>query len=99
MRHICKTSYGSSESVFKNTLHAPDLAFNLISINRFDKAGFRIIFGEGQVCFQDPDGRDMMCGTGDKGMYLLEAFGNINEPTTLVARSQTQPTILEVWHH
>ena len=48
---VCKMDYGSSELVFENALHAPDLTSNLISINRFDQAGFNITFGGGCVHF------------------------------------------------
>ena len=50
---ICKTAHKTSELIFKNVLHAPELVSNLILINCFDKARFNVIFGGGQVQFQD----------------------------------------------
>lgn len=49
VKRVCWTAQGSSELIFKNVLHAPDLVSNLISINCFNKAGFQITFGGGQV--------------------------------------------------
>lgn len=98
VRKTCNTPSGSSELVFKNALHAPDLASNLISINKFDKAGFNVIFGGGQVRFQDPSGREVLCGKGTGGMYLLGTLADAECTAAMVARSQMKPTTLEVWH-
>lgn len=98
VKKICHTAHGLSELVFKNALHAPDLASNLISITKFDKAGFSVIFGAGHVRFLDPRGREVLCGAGNEGMYLLNSLREVKKPTALIARSQMRPTTLEVWH-
>lgn len=98
MKKICKTAAGTSELIFKNALHAPDLSSNLISINRFDKAGFNVVFGGGQVRFRDPNSREVLCGTGAGGMYLLSSPEVLDGPTVMTARSLTKPTTLDVWH-
>lgn len=98
VRKICKTTNGVAELVFKNALHAPDLTSNLISINKFDQAGFNVTFGGGVVRFQDPSGREVMCGKGTSGMYLLSTFSGTGAPSAMIAKSQLKPTSLEVWH-
>ena len=81
VRKICKTAYGLSELVFRNALHAPNLTSNLISINKFDQAGFRVIFGGGVICFQDTNGREVLNGKGMGGMYLLSALDGSDTPS------------------
>ena len=71
MRKTCQTDQGTSKLIFRDALHAPDLSSNLISINRFDRAGFNMVFGNGQVQFRDPAGKRILSGTGKNGMYLL----------------------------
>ena len=98
VKRTCTTAQGSSALVFRNALHAPGLTSNLISINKFDQAGFNVIFGGGYVCFQDPMGREVLRGKGTGGMYLLSKLGGSNSPKALVARSQIKPANLEIWH-
>ena len=95
VRKICKTADGTLELIFKDALHAPDLSSNLISINCFNKAGFNMVFGGGQVHFRDPNGREVLCGTGVGLLSLLEV---LDGPTVMMARSLTKLTTLDVWH-
>ena len=87
---------GTSVLIFKNALHAPELASNLISINKFDKASFRIVFSGGKVHFYDPSGREVLRGIGTGGMYLLGTLNKVNTPSARMARSQSHPVPLEV---
>ncbi|KAG5717994.1 hypothetical protein E4T56_gene1712 [Termitomyces sp. T112] len=57
-----QTNQGISELVFCNTLHTPDLAANLISVGRFNKEGFSIMFAKGKVVFCDPDEKEVLTG-------------------------------------
>lgn len=93
-----QTTEGTFELVFRNALHAPDLLSNLISINRFDKAGFKVVFGGGYVRFNDSTGKEVLRGTGTGGMYLLSSLGPLDRPAAMTARSLAKPTTLEVWH-
>ena len=38
---------GKTKTIFKNAIHAPEMAFTLISISRLDKAGYSITFNKG----------------------------------------------------
>lgn len=89
---------GLSELVFRNALHVPNLASNLISRNKFNKAGFSITFAGGQVKFQDPSSQDVLCGVDNGGMYLLGSLGGTNTPSAMTARSQMKPTTIKTWH-
>ena len=60
VKKVCQMDQGSSELIFENALYTPGLASNLISITKFDRASFSVIFGRGQVCFQDPNRREVM---------------------------------------
>lgn len=87
VKKICMTTYGTSELVFCNALHTLDLTFNLISINKFDQAGFNIVFGRGTVCFYDPAGKKVLCGKGASRMYLLGELCGSDKMSALITRS------------
>ncbi|KAH0590739.1 hypothetical protein H2248_000865 [Termitomyces sp. 'cryptogamus'] len=48
-----------------------------------------------KICKTDPSGREVLCGTGTDGMYLLGTLRDTDSPLTMVARSQVRPTTLE----
>ena len=60
VKRTVKTRHGTSELVFKRALHTPDLAANLISVGKFDEAGFSATFAAGQVTFKDTNGREVL---------------------------------------
>jgi hypothetical protein len=45
---------GKMKTVFKNAIHAPDMAFTLISISRLDKAGYSVTFKKGMCIVKNP---------------------------------------------
>jgi len=56
---------------FQNALHTPDFAANLISVSRFDTAGFQVIFNHGDATFIDPRGHTFISAARINGMYCL----------------------------
>ncbi|KAG5730746.1 hypothetical protein E4T56_gene3474 [Termitomyces sp. T112] len=72
VRRTVRTENGRAELVFRDALHTPDLLANLVSIGKFDRAGFSVIFAHGKAIFSDPDGRVVLVGKGTRGMYLLD---------------------------
>ncbi|KAF5375887.1 hypothetical protein D9615_008209 [Tricholomella constricta] len=89
-----------SHLLFKSALHTPSLAANLVSIARFDAAGYSITFSSGRANFTDPQGRVFMVGTGTNGLYKLEIthVAGVQPTHAMVARSQSTAVEMDVWH-
>ena len=79
---------------FNNALHTPDFAANLISVGRFDAAGFRVVFNEAEATFFDPNGHIFISAPRLNGMYSLSTC----EPVAMPARSHEHPTNIDLWH-
>ncbi len=58
---------------FKNVLHSPSLATNLISVSALDKAGLSTVFSTGHAIVRDRSGKEIFAGHGSEGMYILDA--------------------------
>src|ERR1700761_939911 len=59
---------------FKNALHAPSLAANLISVSQLDVAGYYSTFGGGNVDICEGSyGQTILNGRGSAEMYVIEA--------------------------
>ncbi|KAK0221148.1 hypothetical protein EDD85DRAFT_739602, partial [Armillaria nabsnona] len=58
---------------FKNTLHSPSLAANLISVSTLDKAGLSTVFSNGRAAVHNRSGKEVFIGQGSDGMYVLDA--------------------------
>ncbi len=76
---------------------------NLISISAFDKAGLITTFGGGQGVIHKKDGKIVLAGRGEKGMYVVDVIENEevgrNVPDNPLAMSSlSNPTSLEQWH-
>lgn len=88
----------STTFTFSNALHTPDFAANLISVSKFDDAGFNIHFGGGKARFIDPDGNEILEVSKRNGMYIFEEVdappGDIATP----AKSHEKPTTIDQWH-
>lgn len=86
---------------FKNALHAPSLAANLISVSALDAAGLFTTFGGGRAVIHKGDGQEIFSGRGTDGMYVLDPeFGPSSSrpsgPTAMSSRSSPAP--LHQWH-
>ena len=57
--------------MFKNAIHAPDMAFTLISISRLDKANYKVTFNRGMCTIIDPKGRTIATIPHSDGLYRI----------------------------
>ena len=66
---------GSSKTktLFKNAIHAPDMAFTLISISRLDKAGFTVTFSKGMCIIRNSSGKTIATIPNSDGLYKIVA--------------------------
>ncbi len=78
---------------FKNVLHSPLLAANLVSVSALDKAGLSTVFSNGRAAVQDKSGKEIFAGRGSDGMYVLDAT-----LTPQAMSSCSSPTSLCNWH-
>ena len=68
-----------TKTIFKNAIHAPEMAFTLISISRLDKAGYSVTFNKGMCTIEDKNGRVIATIPHSDGLYRVVAS---NEPET-----------------
>ena len=73
--------------VSKGVLYVPDFTVNLCSVSTLDRDGLTVTFGN-MHCAISRDGKDVICGTGNAGLYTL----NNNDETALVTATATP------WH-
>ncbi len=78
---------------FKNVLHSPFLAANLISISALDKAGLSMIFADEKAVVKDKSGSEIFVGCGSEEMYVLESV-----PTPQAMSSRATAVPLSEWH-
>lgn len=78
---------------FKNALHSPSLAANLISVSSLDKAGLSTVFSNGQAVICDGSGHEGFTGRGSDGMYVLDVV-----PSPQAMASHSSPVSLADWH-
>ncbi|KIJ23037.1 hypothetical protein M422DRAFT_196412 [Sphaerobolus stellatus SS14] len=94
MKTIISAGYKSSIT-FKTALHTPDLAANLVSVSKFDGAGFSVLFGSGKATFMDKSGSSFMIGEKINELYLLQTVSPV---MAMTAKSHEKPTSLDTWH-
>ncbi len=58
--------------ILDEVLYVPDLSFGLISLSKFDKKGYKIQLGNGEVTVLDDDGRPVLSGTLEGSLYYLD---------------------------
>jgi hypothetical protein len=56
---------------FKNAIHAPQMAFTLISISRLDKAGYKVNFEKGMCKIVNPKGQTVATIPHSDGLYRV----------------------------
>ena len=64
---------GKTKIVFKNAIHAPDIASTLISISRLDEAGYAITFNKRVCTIKSPSGKTIAIIPHVDGMYKIAA--------------------------
>ena len=62
---------GKTKMVFKNAIHAPDMAFTLISISRLDEAGYSVTFNKRMCTVRSPNGKTIATIPHVGGMYKI----------------------------
>ena len=62
-----------TKTVFKNAIHAPEMAFTLISISRLDKAGYSVTFNKGMCTIKDKTGCVIATIPHSDGLYRVVA--------------------------
>jgi hypothetical protein len=92
---VVETLGARTKLQFNTVLHTPDLTANLISVGRFDIAGFTVAFGNGHATFIDPAGTSFMTGKRDGSMYRLKLTDAVH---AMAAKSHEKPVNLKVWH-
>jgi GAG-pre-integrase domain len=85
---LCKTKV-----TFKNAIHAPGMAFTLISISRLDKAGYSVLFSKGMCAIQDLKGQMIATIPHSNGLYKLVA--NQSKKTETANTASTKMSINE----
>ena len=60
-----------TKTVFKNAIHAPDMAFTLISISRLDKAGYSVTFNKGMCTIKNKAGSTIATIPHSDGLYRV----------------------------
>src|SRR6202789_2679990 len=63
----------TTNMTFKNAVHAPDMAFTLISISRLDKAGYQVNFNKGMCKILNPKGQVIATIPHADGLYRVTA--------------------------
>ena len=51
---------GKTKTVFKNAVHAPDMAFTLISVNQLNKARLSVTFNKAMCTIKTPKGKSII---------------------------------------
>ena len=60
-----------TKTLFKDSIHAPQMAFTLISISKLDKAGFKVTFQNHSCTIVDPKGKTIAKIPHSEGLYRI----------------------------
>jgi GAG-pre-integrase domain len=60
--------------IFKDSIHAPDMAFTLLSISHLDQAGFSVTFNKGMCTIRDPKGCTIATVSHSDGLHQIAAL-------------------------
>jgi hypothetical protein len=60
-----------TKTIFKNAIHAPEMAFTLISISRLDKAGYSVTFNQGMCTIKNKGGLVIATIPHSDGLYRV----------------------------
>ena len=71
-----------SKMLFKNAIHAPEMAFTLISISRLDKAGFSATFRKGMCTIKNPSNQTVTTIPHTDSLYKIVATSSSNKAKT-----------------
>ena len=71
-----------SKMLFKNAIHAPEMAFTLISISRFNKAGFSATFHKGMCTIKNSSNQTVATIPHTDSLYKIIATSSSNKAET-----------------
>jgi hypothetical protein len=71
-----------TKMTFENAMHAPGMAFTLISISRLDKAGYSVVFNKGMCTIRDPKSQTLATIPHSDGLYRVVASKSLNKTET-----------------
>ena len=77
MRDLEMELSNGSETIkikFEQAIHAPDMAFMLISISRLNKAGYKVTFNKGMCTIVNPKGCLIATIPHSNGLYRVTAM-------------------------
>ena len=74
--------------IFKNTIHAPNMAFTLLSISKLDKSDHKVIFHKQMCTILNPKGHTIAKIPHLQGLYHVLASSST--PTQLTANTATE---------
>ena len=80
-----------TKTVFKNAIHAPDMAFTLISISRLDQAGYTVTFNKNMCTIMNPSGKVIGKIPHSNGLYKISGPTSpaANETVNLASNKMT----------
>ena len=76
---------GKTKTIFKNAIHAPEMAFTLISISRLDKAGFSVTFSKGMCINRDTSGKTIATIPNSDGLYKIVVAKQSSQSANVVS--------------
>jgi hypothetical protein len=62
---------GSKKTIFKNAIHAPEMAFTLTSISQLDKARYSVTFNQGMCTIKNKSGLVIATIPHSDGLYRV----------------------------
>jgi hypothetical protein len=62
---------GKTVTIFKDAIHAPEMAFILISISRLNKAGFSVTFSKGMCTIKNQKSTTIATISHSDGLYKI----------------------------
>lgn len=71
-----------TKAVFKNAIHAPEMAFTLISISQLDKAGYFITFNRGMCTIKNPKAQIIAIIPNSDSLYKIATPEESNTKNT-----------------
>jgi gag-polypeptide of LTR copia-type/GAG-pre-integrase domain len=81
--------------MFKGAIHAPEMAFMLLSISRLDKAGYMVTFNRGMCTIKNPHSWTVATIPHSDGLYKIMA-GKLVNPVKLANVTSDKMSITEM---
>src|SRR5271168_1689294 len=63
----------TTQTIFKNAIHSPEMVFTLISISQLDKAGYQVNFKKGMCTILNPKVQTIATIPHSDGLYRIIA--------------------------